>query len=348
VRQTLGSRYWRKRLANWGGDSQVHAGYTLLVPVPGDLPVFLDLALAACRHQSSDHRDSTIVLPDRPSPTIDRIVERYSGDWPDDLSVVLLPLPERWFLPLLKSGSRNHGLQVITGVEAAVSTHIILHDADLIPGEVGLHEAQYASCVERSLCCLGLTGVWDPWYEQKGLALAATWELCARVDWFRSFAPHLHMGHLGEMFGEEHVFDTTLFPQASTEKTKISGGSGDENFVHFNYVISAYRLFQRHGVGYLDDRFRILFIAILVELFSSSEQEALLPSLERMAGELGSGSAVLTHPGPDSGRDSYGEFRQKLEKLFDITWVPPERLDNVKRHLVAFDRWYGFGSAVHD
>jgi hypothetical protein len=345
---SLGSRYWRWRLREWGPPHEREAGYTLLVPVPGDLPVFLDLALTACLHQNHAHRRATVVLPDRPSADIDRIVTSYQGRWPGELTVKKLPHPERWLLPVLRSGSRNHGLQVITGVRASESSHIMLHDADLFPRDVSLHDFQYEACRQENLDCLGLTGVWDPWYEEKGLELAATWELCARVEWFRAFAPHLHIGHVDRLFGESHVFDTTLFPQAKSDPTRISRGEDDGSFVHFNYVITTYRLFQKQGPGYLDDRFRLLFIAILVELFASSDQDSALPSLETMAATLGSRDATVRHLSFEKGKQPYAEFREKLQTLFTITWVPPGHLGRVHDLISRFDKLYEFMPSPRD
>ena len=49
----LKSAFWRIRFARWSSapSGAVRPGYTLLLPVPGDLPVFLELALAVCRTQ---------------------------------------------------------------------------------------------------------------------------------------------------------------------------------------------------------------------------------------------------------------------------------------------------------
>src|ERR1700691_3494039 len=100
VRQ-LGPLYWRARLKSWPARQAGTEGYSLVMPVPGDLPVFLRLALAVCRPQQSEHRVETIVLPDRMTPEMRQIVSQARPDWPGDLYLQPLPVPERWVLPRL-------------------------------------------------------------------------------------------------------------------------------------------------------------------------------------------------------------------------------------------------------
>ncbi len=45
---------------------------------------------------------------------------------PGRLTVVDLPLPEKWVLPRLRNPGRNHGVQTIAGLRHATSTHVIL------------------------------------------------------------------------------------------------------------------------------------------------------------------------------------------------------------------------------
>jgi hypothetical protein len=53
---SVGARYWQGRLGRWPVPKEQTDGYSVLVPVPGDPPVSLSLALAVCRHQQAVHR----------------------------------------------------------------------------------------------------------------------------------------------------------------------------------------------------------------------------------------------------------------------------------------------------
>ncbi len=345
-RTSLGDKYWRTRLRSWSpANGDLQPGYTLLLPVPGDLPVFLELALAAAASQDSAHRRATMVIPDRPTPEITSIVESYRKDWNDELSVTLLPSPERWFLPIMKSGSRNHGMQLIAGVTQCKTTHILLHDADLFPCNTDLLEQQYLRCVERDLSCFGVSGVWDGWYETHGLKLAATWELVARVEWLRSFTPYQHIGHPDELFDESHVFDTTLFPQAVTDPNKVDHAGLSDEFVHFNYVITAYRFFQRHGPGYLDDRFLMLFISLMTDLLGAGKYGSALPVPEKMVEALHASSPAIQFPAPAIATETYERFRLKLGQVLVAPWLPAASVTRIQPIIEEFDRHYGFVTA---
>ena len=58
---------WRTAFARWPPLHDTREGYTLLLPVPADLPVFLRLALANAAAQDCDGRVETLVIPDVPS-----------------------------------------------------------------------------------------------------------------------------------------------------------------------------------------------------------------------------------------------------------------------------------------
>ncbi len=309
----LGPRYWQARFRRWPKRAPSTDGYSLLVPVPGDLPVFLRLALAVCRHQDPGSRLETIVLPDRLTPVMRSIVAEARRDWPGEIRLQPLPVPERWVLPRLGNPGRNHATQLIVGVSRSRASHIVLHDADLFLMSGDLHRREFEMCRERRLACLGISPPWDPWYAEHGRQLAATWELCAQVEWLRSFAPVLHMAHKNELFGEQHTFDTTFYPQARTDPSLIAVTPTDD-FVHFNYVISNYRHFVRpHDDRWYDTRFRLLLVRLLVELFDQDSAAGYrLPGLAELGDCLGAETGPVRFPTVDKGEAEYRSFRDLL------------------------------------
>src|ERR1019366_202861 len=115
------------------------------------------------------------------------LVSQAQRDWPGQLRLQALAAPERWLLPRLGNPGRNHALQLITGVSRSRATHIVLHDADLFILRRDLHRREFEMARQRRLACLGISSAWDPWFAEHGRQLAATWELCAQVEWLRSF-----------------------------------------------------------------------------------------------------------------------------------------------------------------
>ena len=339
----LGPVYWHARLRNWPAPKPATEGYSLLVPVPGDLPVFLRLALAVCQHQESASRVETIVIPDHLTPVVKALVAEARPTWPGELRLQALPRPERWVLPRLANPGRNHALQLVTGVASSRATHIVLHDADLfllVPGQLDL---QFETCRDRKLACLGISPAWDPWFAEHGRQLAATWELCARVDWLRGFAPVLHMAHSNTMFGEEHVFDTTFYPQARTDPDLI-GLAPSDDIVHFNYVISNYRKFTRRGErAWTDSRFRLLLVIVFVELFDRDRAASYrIPGLGEMGQFLGDSSGAIRFPAGETGAAEYKSFRELLGRALAGPWVAPRQHERAAAALAPFDRFYGY------
>jgi hypothetical protein len=315
-----------------------------LIPVPGDIPVFLELALRVCALQSNAFRVRTLVIPDRPSQAIAGIVQRQQRTWQGPLDLTLLPRPERWLLPYLRHGSRNHGLQLIAGTEATTSSHIILHDADLFLLDRNLLDSQYEDCRSRDLSCLGVSPVWDSWFSEHGRQLAATWELTASTEWLRSWSPWRHMGHDAEMWGEHHTFDTTLWPQAQTAPERIAVSDRTDEFVHFNYVIMSYRDYQRKGSSYVDGNFRLLLIGLFVELFAEDPTQTAVPSVADLASGL-AGTGPARYPAPAEGsRTGYADFRMRLGRALDGIGLTPDQAERADRALHPFDDWYGYTS----
>ena len=339
----LGPAYWQARLRRWPAPKPAVEGYSLLVPVPGDLPVFLRLALAVCQQQASASRVETIVIPDRFTPVMKELVSSARPSWPGELRLQALPPPERWLLPRLANPGRNHALQLVTGVASSRATHIVLHDADLFLLAPDQLDRQFQACRERNLACLGISPAWDPWFAEHGRQLAATWELCARVDWLRSFSPVLHMAHSNTMFGEEHVFDTTFYPQALTEPDLV-GVAPSDDIVHFNYVISNYRRFtQRGDRTWADTKFRLLLVVVFVELFDRDRSASYrLPSLQEMGKFLGDDSGAVRFPAGEAGATEYRSFRELLGRALAGPWLAGRQHDLAAGALASFDRFYGY------
>ncbi|QFG69772.1 glycosyltransferase family 2 protein [Ornithinimicrobium pratense] len=333
-------RYWTSRFDQWGSRPEQRPGYTLLVPVPGDLPVFLELALQVLGTQGARGRVETLVIPDVVTPAMDAVVARHQADWAGPLELLRLPYPERVLLPRMRNPARNHGVQLLTGVSRTRARYIVLHDADLFLLSPDLLDERVALADREDLDVLGVDPVWDGWFAERGVHLAATWEMIARTDWLRSFPPSMHIGHDGEYDGEKHTFDTCLHPQAVSDPARREVVRSDD-VVHFNYVISTYRHFQRARGGFVDDQFRLLLIRLFVDIFAREEFDYGLPSLSELAEGLHDAQAPVTYPAADGTvRESYAGFRGKLDRILQGPWTPPASRSAVSEQLQAFDRYY--------
>src|SRR5262245_47594610 len=115
---TPGQRFWKLARPRWRPrPGPRRPGYSLLVPVTGDLPVFLELALAVCGRMDAQSRAETLVVPDQPTAVVDQVVARTAADWAGPLRVVRVRAVDRWLMRLLGNPHINHWLQWLNGAE---------------------------------------------------------------------------------------------------------------------------------------------------------------------------------------------------------------------------------------
>ena len=339
----LKSLLWRSLYSRWRTpDGPRTPGYTLLVPVPGDLPVFTELALAVCRQMDPADRVETLVIPDAPHPATTAAVERARPGWPGPLRLVNLRRRDRLVTRLLGPQRRPHAyhwLQLVNGAEQTRSVYALLHDADLFVADPGFHRRQYEEAANRHLACLGVNPVWDDWFAKHGYHVAATWELLFDVDWLRSFPPHLHLGHDNELDGEHHLFDNTIYPQCRTPADRIAVRPAQGGLVHFNYVICTYRHFQASR-SFEDAHFRILLVRLLIDAFDQTGWAYEAPPADELAKGLTEPGRRVTYRGPEAAKN-YPEFRAKLDELLASGLLDERQAETVRAGVQPFDRAFG-------
>ena len=317
-------------------------GYTILLPVPGDLPVFLKIALEVSSTQNPEGLVETLVIPDR---KVSGFTELFNT-WKDKFGVSAIrlinpSLVEQLIALYQNNPHNNHWLQIIRGVNATVSTHALLHDADLFITEDNFMKIHYQTCIKRGLACLGVSPVWDSWYLEQGIEhLAATWEIMFDVSWARRFQPWEHRGHKGIIHGKPHIFDTMLYPQCQTKPNKIDRHKQEWGFIHFNYVICTYRWFQQSKGPFEDNYFRILLIRLLIDAFDPSGWSYPVPTLEVLEKGITDKSNRVTYKDKDTAQH-YPEFRSKLEKLMTSGIIDSKKSSILAKGVHCFDRTFG-------
>ena len=316
-------------------------GYSLLLTVPGDLPVFLRIAMQVCGAQDPAHRVETLVLPDGRPDGFDRAFERYARDWTGGpIRVVPLRRVEGALGRWRKNPHLNHWMQLVTGLSAARATHALLHDADLFVDEPDFLRRHHEECGDRGLAVLGLSEAWDDWYRRHGLDhMVSTWEMVVEVEWARSFAPWEHRGHMGEIDGRPVEFDTTFRPQSRTAPERIGLAASAPRFVHFNHTICRYREFQRarrRGRSWEDRTFRILLVRLLIDVFDDSGWEYEAPPVTGLLRGLQDPDAPVTYRFPEAA-DSYVRFRETLDQLADAELIGAARADALRAAVAPFD-----------
>jgi hypothetical protein len=307
---------WRWLYRKWPTPQPLTEGYTPLVMVPGDLPVFLDLSLGVFARQERDHMAEILVIPDMPSPNFAAHVETCRRRYPTlPMRLVTIPPLGRWSIRKLDNPHHNHWMQLITGTAACRTRYALMHDADLFIEDTDFLETHYAEAQKRDAVCMGVSPVWDEWFREQGFNhITATWELLFRVDWARGFPPHLHRGHEDVINGKRHAFDTLLMAQCLTDPSRIARHEREWGFVHFNYVICTYRHFQKRQGAFEDNHFRLLLIRLLIDACDTSGWTYEVPPLGELHAALRTGRGEVTYTDAATAAN-YLEFREKVQQL---------------------------------
>ena len=335
----MNTQFWKTRYTWSPLPDDPIPGYTLLLPVPGDLPVFLKMALDVCSRQDLEHLADALVVPDHTTPQFEDRVADWTGSCAiRSLRLVKLQPQDRLFVEKLNHPHLNYWLQLTRGVMATRTTHAVLHDADLVMTNPSFLKTHYESCLGRQLACLGVSPVWDPWFRQRGINhVVATWEMIFELSWWRSFEPWQHMGHDDTLNGEQHEFDITLWPQCKTAPERIGLRSEEKGFIHFNYVISAYRWFQQSTSSVEDQYFRLLLIRLLIDAYDAAGWRYELPELGDMIRGLTDPTNRVTYTDAATPQH-YAPFRSKIRRLLESGLLDAHAVSVIKDGLAPFDR----------
>ena len=324
-------------------------GYTILLMVPGDLPVFLKIALEICASQNPKHLIETLVIPDKWIPGFDELLENWARDYSiSPLRLVRLKPLEYAITHYQNNPHTNCWLQMLRGVEAVRTTHALWHDADLFICEPRFLKTHYETCAAQQLACLGVSPVWDTWYRQQGINhLTATWELIFDVNWLRSFKPWEHRGHDGIVAGKPHTFDITFWPQCQTRSDQIGYYYKEWGFIHFNYVVGTYRWFQKSKGAFEDGNFRLLLVRLLIDAYNPAGWSYEVPLIEELAKGLTDSCSRVTYLKQET-RQQYPEFRTKLQRLIDSNLLNAQRVSVLSDGVKPFDRAFGYREPKKD
>jgi hypothetical protein len=319
-------------------------GYSILIPVPGDLPVFTHLALAGLARQNPEDRAEIIVIPDRITPELVSTFERSAARLPPG-TVRLAPIGTKGRALQRMSGEPylNHFLQVFHGINAARTKYALLHDVDLFINDVDFLARRYRECRDDDLAWLGVELAHDAdWYESHGLGpVLATWELMFELGWLRTFPPWQVHGHDNQVNGDAHVFDTMDYPQVRTPAERRRLDEAPEAFVHFRWVITVFRHFQRsNGQPYEDHRFRVLLIRLLMDAFGGSDGPHPPPPVAVLARGITDPAAPVTYRSQGV-EDNYSSFRRMLGHVTGGPLIDPDPAQGIERSLAPFDAAFG-------
>ena len=313
-------------------------GYSLLVPVPGDLPVFSQLAIYVISKQNMTHLKEILLIPDIPSKKFLRYYLSIEKNL--NIKIVEMKFPGRLIGKISKSPNMYHFLQLISGIEAMRSTHVIFHDADMFlkPGNFLLERFELLE--NRKLSVLGVNPRTRR-YTEECKHLVATWEMVATIDWLHRFKPYQLRGQRVNLDGKKLAFDTTHLAQYLSTPDEIKYETVATPFVHFNYLISTYRHYQNSPKPFEDPWFKIFLIRLLIDSTNETDWPYEIPSYNDFLKALNGKSKYIKFPS-DQKNVRYDIFRKDLEKLLIIGCFEKNLNDRILELVQPFDKHFGF------
>jgi len=349
ILRRLGDTFWSLLYGRWPNTGVPIPGYTLLLTVPPDLPVFLRLAVDVCRRQDSTHLVETLVVPDAFDRGFARDVAAAAADWPAGRVRLVQPGPlDRLVRLFLRQASLIHWLQLVVAARATRSTHAVMHDVDLFMLEPGFLRSLFETCRDGGYFCVGNEKPWEgpAWTKLPRFAhVVALWELMFDISWMRAGPPAAMRPRNASLAEGVFWFETSLLAQARTPPERITRHRA-ARLVHFGWVIGGYRKFQQSRGRFKDHHFRLLLIRLLIAAFDPEGGPYLVPSLTELQRGLHDRGARVRYEG--RARRNYPAFRQELERLLRSDLFPAGSIEVIRSGLAAFDAAYAWQPAAFE
>jgi len=325
---------------SWGiFNSQNKKGYSIILPMPGKLPVFLRFGFDWLKLQKKDNLVEILIIPDKLTKGFYEVYKEICRE-NSNLPLRLIPLGffERlinYTALFLGDVHKCYSIQVVRSIRNAASEYLLLNDADIFIFNNNFIEKQYQTCLERDLFCLGITNGWDDWFKEQGINhIVGTCQIMFNKDWIMSFFPFQIFPQKVMVKDAWHNFDTFFLIQYLTDSAKILNVNWNSDFVHFESSIATFRKFRREA-SFHDAFFRILFIRIITDAYSCSYSNRYIPDLKELISGINSSFARVVYLYEDI--KNYLAFRTKIQKVINSGVLEKRKIEKIKRDLDLFE-----------
>jgi hypothetical protein len=315
-------------------------GYTLLMPIPYDLPVLLDLSVRVAEYLNDENLREILVIPDYPTQEFRDCYHKIVKQKP---LYRLLEMPHTHKLVgrLINRPGVYHFLQIFNGVNQARSKYCYLHDADAILVMKDFVENQYLVSEKEQYSVLGAELPRDNQLRLDGGTVVATWEMMARTDWYRRFPPYLHKSHTDQWEGKMRSFDTTIYPQWLTDTKEIGLDCNERNlssgFVHVPYTVSTFRKFKGVSGPYEDKYCNLLFLRVLIDVLEMSDYDHQIPVYEDLLKGIKMEDALVTYTS-DIARKWFYITRDRMNYLLTTNFFNDRESKLIQNYLERFEK----------
>jgi hypothetical protein len=331
----------------WRTAGALADGYSIILPMPMDMPFLLWFALESLRDMDTAHCNQFVVVPDGWGGDGGQAIERVVRSF-EDPRILLSRMPRmvHFFVHKVQSvrSHRTAGLHwamVVEGTNCANSKYAFLHDADAFFIDSDSLERQYAECRDRGMMTLGVESRADAFFSDNGYAIPGTWELMYSVPWARSRSPVALKPRWKDTPHGRFVFDSMLYPQyLDYESGKVGVMLRPPRLVHFHATILTYRAFlDAKKESVTDDLFRLLLLSMLEDLMPEDIGTRILPRPRELARGLDDPTAPVRYDSLRAGREFPG-FRRQIDELFKAPVFAGERAARIRDYVRPFDNYF--------
>ncbi len=333
---------------HWRPAGTLADGYSIVLPMPMDMPFLLWFALEALRGMDTTRCNQMVVVPDGWGSDGGQAMERVVKSFDDPrIALSRMPWKVHHFIHTfqrLRSGDMHstlHWAMIVEGTNCVNSKHAFLHDADAFFIDPNSLERQYAECRDRGMITLGVEYRADTFFSANGYSIPGTWEMMYSVPWARSRSPLALKGKWRDTPLGRHEFDTMLYPQYLDYACgKVGAMMPRPRLVHFHGTIGRYRGYNdpRNGPA-ADNLFRLLLLSMLQELVPKDLCTRKLPTPRELARGLDDPTASIRY---DSQRaaDEFPGFRRQIDELMQAPVFAGERATCIRGYIAPFDDYF--------
>lgn len=300
---------------------ELQSGYSLLLPVPGDLPVFLKIALEGCNAQTPEGLIETLILPDRPSRQLENLLHIWAKRY------VVSPLRLLNAHPFEQVMASMHSiplidLQLTRGIQATQASYAMIHSVGEFAIAPDFRQSQYlASLGQRpsepnKSTGNGLTGQTTCLAPDQSVIEVQNFKRSPLWSTFNPMAGRLQSNALG------------LVPAIARSVVRFSG------------LLPAYRHYQ-HTTGSVEDgEFHLLLMRLLIDAYDQSGRSYYLPLIDDLIRGITDSTARITY-GKAQTRQQYPHFRHKVQQILESGLLDPMKAAIMQDELSLFERVWG-------
>lgn len=358
IKASVKKLFFRVLYPTWSVNlDRLKPGYTVLLPVPPDLPVLFKLSLDVVGRQDPTHRLEVVVVPDRPDQAFRACVESARRECPQLNLRLVEPSGFDLHIRSVANTSTIHWMQVLRGIRGVKSTHMILHDADLFISDPAFFRRRFETCQEQGLSCLAVEYRHDmPVGTDSSLGregsdrimlpelshLVGTWELILDVRWLCRFPPAATLPQYINIKDKHMIkhLDTFHYIMMITSPERIGCLPEPEKFIHFGNVTSQYRFFQAATSPFHDRGFKLWLLRLLIDTFDPDRPGYSIPSLVELIEGISNPSSRVYYDKSEQETKAYEIVKSQLVDLIRTCQLQSGK-SKIEHFVSEFDRRYG-------